>query len=333
MAIMLRVSKGRRAMPSHPSVATPTPDIQNLLVANEEYAPPTHIKDGAKLADYRAEYQRSVADPDKFWGEYAEQFQWSKRWSRVSDFDGVHHRWFLGAKTNITINALDRHAHSDHCNRLAFIWLSEDGSERMVTYLQLYKMVCRFANGLKSIGVRRGDRVVIYMPLTIEGVVSMLACARIGAIHSVVYAGLGHGALNTRIRDAAAKVVIAGDVGYRRGKVIPLKSIIQEAIAPLDFVEKLVMFSRREPPVEPASSREVDFNALMNFPAECPAEEMDSEDPLFILYTSGTTGMPKGVVHVHGGYMVGTTCHVANFFDVGPRDIFWCTSDIRWGGG
>src|SRR5437588_287622 len=142
-------------MPSPPSVATSTPDIQNLLAAKEEYDSPKRIRDSAKLADYRAEYQRSVADPDNFWGEYADQFQWSKKWSRVSDFDGVHHRWFLGAKTNITINALDRHAHSDHCNRLAFTWLGEDGSERMATYLQLYKMSCRFANGLKSIVMNR----------------------------------------------------------------------------------------------------------------------------------------------------------------------------------
>jgi len=142
-------------MPSHPSVATPTPDIQNLLAADEEYASPKRIRDGAKLADYRAEYQRSIADPDKFWGECAEQFQWSKKWSKVSDFDGVHHRWFLGAKTNITVNALDRYAHSDHCNRLAFIWLGEDGSERLVTYLQLYKMVCRFANGHRQYSTLR----------------------------------------------------------------------------------------------------------------------------------------------------------------------------------
>ena len=313
-----------------PAQPPASPDIQNLLAADEEYPPPKLVKAAALLADYPGEYKRSIDDPDAFWGDYASSFQWFRHWDRVSDFDGVHHRWFLGAKTNITVNALDRHALSDHCNRVAFIWLGEDGTERLVTYAQLYKMVCRFANGLKSIGVKRSDRVVIYMPLTIEGVVSMLACARIGAIHSVVYAGLGHGALATRIRDAAAKVVIAGDVGYRRGKVVPLKSIVQEAIASLDFVEKLVIFSRRQPSAEAASSREVDFQALMAFPAVCPAEEMDAEDPLFILYTSGTTGTPKGVVHVHGGYMVGTTYHVQNFFDVGPRDVFWCTSDIGW---
>jgi acetyl-CoA synthetase len=190
-------------------------------------------------------------------------------------------------------------------------------------------MVCRFANGLKSIGVKRGDRVIIYMPLTIEGVVSMLSCARIGAIHSVVYAGLGHTALRDRIVDAQARVVICADAGYRRGKPVDLKMIIDQAIDDVEFVEKVVVFSRQGP-FEQQNAREVDFNSLFNFPADCPAEEMDAEDPLFILYTSGTTGKPKGVVHVHGGFMVGTTYHLTNFFDVGDNDVFWCTSDIGW---
>src|SRR5437016_6824004 len=188
-------------------------------------------------------------------------------------------------------------------------------------------MVCRFANGLKSLDVRKGDRIIIYMPLTIEGVVAMLACARIGAIHSVVYAGLGHTALRDRIEDAQAKVVIAGDVVFRRGKTVALKSIVDEALDGLEMVQKVVVFSRRAAEI---SDREVDFSDLMRFPAECPAEEMDAEDPLFLLYTSGSTGKPKGVVHVHGGYMVGTTYYLENYYDVGEQDIFWCTSDIGW---
>ena len=228
------------------------------------------------------------------------------------------------------MNALDRHANSENANRAAFIWLGEDGTEKIVTYRQLYRDVCRFANGLKSLGVKKGDRVVIYMPLTIEGAISMLACARIGAIHSVVYAGLGHSSLRDRVEDAQARVVIAGDAGFRRGKPVPLKGIVDEALDGLETVEKVVVFTRDPKAFEPASAREVDFRELMKFPAECPAEDMDSEDPLFILYTSGTTGKPKGVVHVHGGYMVGTTYHLKSFFDVGPRDLFWCTSDIGW---
>jgi len=308
--------------------AISTPNISNLLAIEEEYPAPKIVVDQVQTKNWTAEYERSIKDPEGFWADEARKFTWSQPWSKVLDFDGVHHKWFLGAKTNITINALDRHANSDRRNRVAFIWLGEDGTERMVTYGQLYRQVCRFSNGLKSLGVGKGDRVVIYMPLTLEGVIAMLACARIGAIHSVVYAGLGHTALRDRITDAQAKVVIAGDVGFRRGKTVPLKPIVDEALDGIDFVEKVVVFSRR--PTELANGREIDFNELMKFPAECPAEEMDSEDPLFLLYTSGSTGKPKGVLHVHGGYMVGTTYHLRSYYDVGDRDVFWCTSDIGW---
>jgi len=228
-------------------------NISNLLAIDQEYPSPAIVAKNAIQQDCRGEYQRSIANPEKFWGEYASRFEWSKPWTKVLDWDGVHHQWFVGGKTNITINALDRHANSERSNRAAFIWLGEDGTERIVTYKQLHRMVCRFANGLKSLGVKKGDRVVIYMPLTIEGVVSMLACARIGAIHSVVYAGLGHSALRERIEDAQARVVIAGDVGFRRGKIVPLKSILDEAIDTLDFVEKVVVYSRRA--TETASAR------------------------------------------------------------------------------
>jgi acetyl-CoA synthetase len=302
--------------------------IANLLTVDQEYLSPKCVVQQCLQQDWEGECRRSLRDPEKFWGDYATRFLWSKPWTKVFDWDGVHHQWFVGAKTNITVNALDRHANSDRCNRAAYIWLGEDGSERIITYGQLYRQVCRFANGLKSLDLRKGDRVVIYMPLTIEGVISMLACARIGVIHSLVYAGLGHSALRDRIVDAQARVVIAGDVGFRRGKTVPLKPIVDEAIDGVDFVEKVVVFSRHAS--ESTSAREVDYADLLKFPPNCPAEEMDSEDPLFLLYTSGSTGKPKGVLHVHGGYMVGTAYHLENFFDVGERDIFWCTSDLGW---
>jgi len=298
--------------------------------AVEEYAAPEVVKQQTLLKDWAAERAKFQADPDKFWDAVAREFAWTKPWTKVCEWDGVHHKWFTGAHTNITVNALDRHANSENRNRVAFIWLGEDGTERVVTYGQLLRDVCRFANGLKSLGVRKGDRVVIYMPLTLEGVISMLACARIGAIHSVVYAGLGHTSLRDRIEDAQAKVVIVGDQGFRRGKPVPLKPIVDEALDGLEIVQKVIVFTRDPSAFSAATSREVDFRELMKFPANCPAEEMDSEDPLFILYTSGTTGKPKGVVHVHGGYMVGTTYYLSSFFDVGKNDIFWCTSDIGW---
>jgi acetyl-CoA synthetase len=307
--------------------ATTTNNISNLLSTEEEYPAPKIVTDQVLTKNWKAEFDRSIQDPDAFWAQQASQFTWTRPWSKVLDWDGVHHKWFVGAKTNITINALDRHVNSDRRNRAAFIWLAEDGTERTVTYYQLYRQVCRFANGLKSLGVSKGDRVVIYMPLTLEGVIAMLACARIGAIHSVVYAGLGHTALRDRITDAEAKVVIAGDVGFRRGKVVSLKPIVDEALDGIESVQKVVVYARQ--PIE-LRGREVDFARLMKFPPECPAEEMDSEDPLFLLYTSGSTGKPKGVLHVHGGYMVGTTYHLRSYFDVGERDIFWCTSDIGW---
>ena len=312
------------------STSKMTQNIGNFLATEETYAPPSIVAKEAILKNWRDEYARSIKDPDAFWAGVASGFYWSKPWTKVSEFDGIHHQWFIGARTNITLNALDRHAKSDRFNHVAFIWLGEDGSERVVTYGQLYRMVCRFANGLKSINVRKGDRVVIYMPLTIEGIVSMLACARIGAIHSVVYAGLGHTALRDRIVDAGAKVVIAGELGYRRGKPVPLKSIVDEAVSGLDSVERVIVVPRTTRTLDNPSPREVNYYDLEKFSSECPAEEMDAEDPLFILYTSGTTGKPKGVVHVHGGFMVGTTYHLSTFYDVGPRDIFWCTSDIGW---
>jgi len=304
-----------------------TQNISNLLAIDEEYASPAIVAQTCRQKNWAEEHRRSIENPEAFWGDYAGKFVWTRPWEKVLDWDGVHHQWFQGAKTNITMNALDRHANSERRNRAAYIWLAEDGSERIVTYGQLDRMVCRFANGLKSLGVKKGDRVIIYMPLTVEGVVAMLACARIGAIHSVVYAGLGHAALRDRIEDAQAKVVIAGDVGFRRGKTVALKSIVDEALDGLEAVEKVVVFSRRAAQI---SGREVDFNDLTKFPAQCPAEEMDAEDPLFLLYTSGSTGKPKGVVHVHGGYMVGTTYYLENYYDVGEQDIFWCTSDIGW---
>ncbi len=304
--------------------------LENLLKVTDQYEPPQALRDQANLQDYEGVYQRSIQDPERFWAEVASELEWHRTWDKVFQWDYPSFKWFLGGQCNITVNCLDRHLGTARRNKAAFIWLGEDGTERVFTYARLAQMVNRFANGLKALGVKKGDRVVIYMPLSPEGCVAMLACARIGAIHSVVYAGFSVGSLRDRITDAGAKVVITADVGYRRGRVVPLKAITDEAVADLDLVERVVVWQRTSKELL-TGAKEVDYDVLMELSeTECPAEVMDSEDPLYILYTSGTTGKPKGVQHVHGGYMVGTYFHLKTFWDIKDEDVFWCMSDIGW---
>ncbi len=304
--------------------------IEALTKIDEKVDPPKRVVEEAYIKDYESVYAYSIRDPEGFWGQIARELVWFEPWERVREIDLPDHRWFVGGKTNITVNALDRHADSWRRNKVAIIWLSEEGEEQVATYGQLRDRVNQFANALKSKGIKKGDRVVIYMPLTIEGIIAMLACARIGAIHSVVYAGMGAGALMSRIQDSRAKMVICADIGYRRGKVVRLKATVDEAVKDLDFVESIVVLRRQEPEIE-LNEWEDDFWELLRAHShKCEAEVMDSEDPLFILYTSGTTGKPKGVVHVHGGFMVGTYYLTRAFFDVKDKDVYWSTSDIGW---
>ena len=312
--------------------------IDHLLQETGQIEPSASLVQQAFLQDYEGAYRESMDSPERFWEGVASELEWTRRWDSVFQWDYPTFRWFLGAKCNITQNALDRHLTNGNRNKAAFIWLGEDGTERVFTYGRLAQLVNRCANGLRSLGVGKGDRVVIYMPLTPEGAIAMLACARIGAVHSVVYAGFSSGSLRDRILDAQAKVVITADVGYRRGNEVDLLGITERAVVDLDVVEKVIVW-RRNPPHDGGGelkggtlgAREVDFDALMaSGSVDCEAEEMDSEDPLYILYTSGTTGRPKGVQHVHGGYMVGTYYHFKNFWDVKDDDVYWCTSDIGW---
>ena len=304
--------------------------IDHLLQETGQIMPPLGLVQQAFLQDHAAAYKDSVDNPEAFWEGVAKELDWFKPWNQVFEWTYPTFKWFLGGKCNITANALDRHLTNGNKNKAAFIFLGEDGSERVFTYGRLAQMVNRFANGLKSLGVKKGDRVVIYMPLSPEGAIAMLACARIGAVHSVVYAGFSVGSLRGRIQDAQAKVVITADVGYRRGNEVDLKGITDETVKDLDLVEHVVVWSRKGSPENP-QPRDVDFDQLMaESSIHCPAEEMDSEDPLYVLYTSGTTGTPKGVLHVHGGYMVGTYYHFKTFWDVKDDDVFWCTSDIGW---
>ena len=307
--------------------------IDHLLQETGQILPPESLIRQATLQDYESAYHESMQSPETFWANIASELHWSRPWHTVFQWNYPTFRWFLGARCNITQNCLDRHLTNGNKNKAAFIWLGEDGAERIFTYGRLAQLVNRCANGLRSLGVTKGDRVIIYMPLAPEGVIAMLACARIGAVHSVVYAGFSSGSLRDRILDAQAKIVITADVGYRRGNPVDLLGITARAIENLDLVQKVILW-RRQTPTDNAPSlgrREVDFDQLLQTsPVDCPAEEMDSEDPLYILYTSGTTGRPKGVQHVHGGYMVGAYYHFKTFWDIKDQDVYWCTSDIGW---
>jgi acetyl-CoA synthetase len=306
-------------------------NLESLSHVEDVIVPPSALRQAAYLQDLDATQRRSIDANETFWAEVAQELEWFRPWEKVFEWDYPCFRWFVGAQCNITVNALDRHVKSWRKNKVAFVWIGEDGREETVSYGQLLRRVNRVANGLKSLGIQKGDRVVIYMPLTMEGVTAMLACARIGAIHSVVYAGFSAGALRSRIEDARAKVVMTSDVTYRRGKAVDLKSITDEAVGGLSFVDKVVVHRRQTPQRELRSQQEIDFDELIAGQSiECEPEVMDAEDPLYILYTSGTTGKPKGVLHVHGGYMVGTYYHFKAFWDIREEDVFLCTSDIGW---
>ena len=304
-------------------------DIETLLHEREVFEPPAEFVAQTLVPDYELYYERSMQDVEAYWERVAEGFDWERRWDKVLDWSYPNAKWFVGARGNITSNCLDRHLGSGRKNKAALIWLGEDGQERIYTFAMLHRQVCKLANGLKSLGIGKGDRVAIYMPLTPEGIMAMLACARIGAIHSVIYAGLGSGAIRDRVLDAQAKAVICTDVGYRRGKVVALKPMVDEGLAEKTPVERVIVHRRLTDSA--LRDGEIDFAELVaGSAAHCPAEVMDSEDWLFILYTSGSTGKPKGCAYVHGGYMVGTTHLWKLLCDVHDDDVYWCTSDIGW---
>ena len=309
--------------------------IEKLAKDENVIPPPIWMARDAAIRNDAIERAHALNDPDDFWADKAKAVEWIEPWKEVCRFDPPKHEWFLGGKLNATVNCIDRHVHGDKRNKAALLWVGEDGEEQAYTYGRLYREVNRFANALKRLGVKKGDRVIVYMPLTPEGIVTMLACARIGAVHSVVFAGMGTQALKSRIEDCAAKVVVCTDFTFRRGKKISLKPTVDEAVRDLTFVEHVVVHRRGSRPGDAPftfeSEREHDFYDVQNArDSHCAPEPMDAEDPLFILYTSGTTGKPKGVVHTTGGYMVGVTYLAKAFYQIGDRDIYWSTSDIGW---
>ncbi|PZF73994.1 acetate--CoA ligase [Taibaiella soli] len=288
--------------------------------------------------EYQAAYKRSVDDPEGFWGDVASSFYWRKKWDKVLEwnFKEPNIKWFQGGRLNITENCLDRHLETSG-NKPAIIWEPNDPEDRhrVLTYRELYNKVVQFANVLKNNGVKKGDRVCIYMGMVPELAIAVLACARLGAIHSVIFGGFSAQSIADRLQDAQAEYIVTSDGAFRGNKDVPLKSVIDDALVQCHFVKRVIVLTRTRTPVSMIKGRdvwwedEVKFVETMGNP-DCPAEEMDAEDPLFILYTSGSTGKPKGVVHTVGGYMVYTTYSFVNVFQYNPGDIHFCTADIGW---
>jgi acetyl-CoA synthetase len=304
--------------------------IEALLTEVRVFEPSEGFRSHALWSD-PAIYERAASDPEGFWAEQAERLDWFRKWDSVVEWNPPWVKWFLGGKLNIAYNCLDRHVANGGGDKVAYYWEGEPGEERTITYRELYEEVCRFANGLKSLGVKKGDRVAIYLGMIPELPVAMLACARLGAPHSVVFGGFAASALRDRINDAEAKVLITSDGGYRRGQVVPLKKNADDAVAECPTIEHVVTVRRTggEHPFTPG--RDVWYHDLVSAqPAECPPEEMDSEDVLYILYTSGTTGKPKGIVHTTGGYLTGVATTHRYIFDIHDDDVYWCAADIGW---
>lgn len=286
------------------------------------------------LGGYIHEYQKSVNEPEAFWSRIAENFHWRKKWDKVVDWNFAEPKinWFVNGKLNITENILDRHLYTKG-DQTAIIWEpNEPGEEHIeVTYRELYEKVCQFSNAMKAKGIEKGDRVIIYMPMVPEAAIAMLACARIGAVHSVVFAGFSASSLSDRINDCQAKMVLTADGNFRGNKKIPVKAVVDEALESCTTIETVISLKRTGTEVTMVEGRDVWWHdAIEGQPLENKAEEMDSEDMLFILYTSGSTGKPKGVVHTCGGYMVYAHYSFANVFQYGAGDVYWCTADVGW---
>jgi acetyl-CoA synthetase len=309
----------------------------------KEFARRAHIK---SLAQYRKLYRESIQSPEKFWSRQAkEELVWFKRWTKTLKWDEPYAKWFVGGQLNVSSNCLDRHLDTARANKAALIWEGEPatpgkpGEERTFTYKQLHHEVCRFGNVLKRNGIQQGDRVLIYLPMVPEAAIAMLACARIGAVHSVVFGGFSAQSVADRICDSQAKLVLTADGGFRRGAVVPLKQNVDEALTFKDAqgellaksIEKVIVLRRANNEVQFQAGRDVWWhNELECVDAHCPAEKMDSEAPLFILYTSGSTGKPKGILHTTGGYLLYAKLTSKYVFDLRDEDVYWCTADVGW---
>ena len=304
--------------------------IDALLSEKRVFEPPAEFRARALVAD-RGLYDRAAEDPEAFWAEQAERLTWFKRWDTVMRWNAPWVTWFAGGELNASYNCLDRHVEAGGGDKVAYHWEGEPGDKRAITYRELYEEVCRFGNALRSLGVRKGDRVAIYLGMVPELPVAMLACARIGAAHSVVFGGFSAEALKDRIVDAQAKVLVTADGGYRRGAVVPLKASADEALRDCPSIEHVVTVRRTGGEHPFVAGRDVWYHDLVGGqPATCEPERMDAEDLLYLLYTSGTTGKPKGIAHTTGGYLTGVTATHRLVFDIHDDDVYWCAADIGW---
>ena len=310
-------------------MAESTPAIENLFSEARTFPPPDDFKARALVSD-RSLHEQAERDLEGFWAEEAGRLRWTRRWDRVLEWELPFAKWFVGGQLNVSDNFLDRHVESGGGDKVAYHWVGEPGDDRTITYAELRDEVARFANALKSLGVKKGDRVNIYMGMVPELPVAMLACARLGAPHSVVFGGFSADALRDRINDAEAKVLITQDEGWRAGKVVPLKRNADEAVAGAPTIEKVVVLRRTGTGVPWSDGRDVWWHELVyDLPADCPPEPMDAEDLLYLLYTSGTTARPKGIMHTTGGYLAGVSATHRLVFDLHPdEDVYWCAADI-----
>jgi len=309
-------------------------DLDSTLREDRVFPPPpefsahAHIK---SLEEYETLYKQSIEDPEAFWAGVAKELHWFKPWDKVLEWNLPSAKWFVGGKLNLSYNCVDRHALSQRANKTALIWEGEPGEVRRLTYAELHVEVQKFANALKSLGIKKGDRVAVYMGMTPELAIALLACARIGAVHSVIFGGFAANAIADRVNDSSCVAILTQDTSYRRGNEIQLKRTVDEALPACPTVEHVIVYRRTGSPVNMVEGRDRWWHDLVaNAPAECPAEPLDSEDPLYILYTSGTTGKPKGLVHTTGGYAVQTYLTSKYVFDLQDHDVYWCTADIGW---
>jgi acetyl-CoA synthetase len=331
------------------TTSTPSVNITSVLQEDRVFPPPKAFAKKAwvkSMAEYRKLYNESIHQPDKFWGRQAkEELVWFKPWKSVLQWKVPYAKWFIGGQLNVSYNCLDRHLNTPTANKAALIWEGEPagpgtpGEERTYTYKQLHREVCLFANVLKRHGIKKGDRVIIYLPMTPEAAIAMLACTRIGAVHSVVFGGFSAQSVADRIFDCQAKMVITADGGFRRGSIVPLKKSVDDALELKDAngnllaktIEKVIVLRRTNHEISIQEGRDVWWHRELQYvDADCPAEKLDSETPLFILYTSGSTGKPKGILHTTAGYLLHAKMTTKYVFDIRPEDVYWCTADVGW---